>query len=336
MARATIADVARRAGVSKGLVSLALNDRPGVSAETRTRIQRIAEDMDWRPNPAARGLSAGRAFALGLVVHRERHTVEVDPFFASFIAGVEEALSQDNRVLVLSVVTDADTEAETYRRLSKDRRVDGFLLTDFLTDDHRVALLRELDTPAVILGDPAENIPFPVVSRDYARGVESLLAHLAELGHRRIAHVTGDLQMQHASRRRDHFLTHCRALGLEALIAEADFSPERGAQATVELLDGDHRPTAIVYANDPMAIAGIAVAHERGLNLPADLSVAGMDGSDIGRYTYPSLTTLNNDPAGWGRQAAAVLLELIEQGEAADAALPGADLIIRGSTGAPA
>jgi DNA-binding LacI/PurR family transcriptional regulator len=332
----TIDDVAKEAGVSKGLVSLALNDRPGVSAEAKGRILRVADQLGWRPDPRARGLSTRRAYALGLIVRRSPHVIEVDPFFAAFIAGAEAVLAERGQVLVLSVVPDVDSELDAYRRLSSERRVDGFFVTDLLDDDHRVRALTGLGKPAVVLGRPDDAAGMPVISRDYSAGISKLVGHLAELGHRRIAHVTGNTAMQHARIRLERFLAECRAWGLEPVVEQADFSPEQGAAATRRLLDDPNRPTAVIYGNDPMAIAGMAVAHERGLSLPGDLSIAGMDGSDMGEWVYPTLTSLGNAPSQWGRAAAETLLRLIEEGTAPDVELPGADLIRRASTAAPA
>jgi DNA-binding LacI/PurR family transcriptional regulator len=332
----TIDDVAKAAGVSKGLVSLALNDRPGVSQQAKERILRAADELNWRPDPQARGLSTRRAYALGLIVRRSPHVIEVDPFFAAFIAGAESVLAERGQVLVLSVVPDTSVELDTYRRLSVERRVDGFFVSDLLDDDHRIPALTELQKPAVVLGRPAKADGMPVISRDYRAGIRDLVAHLAELGHRRIAHVTGNTAMQHARLRLERFLAECAARGIEPVVANADCSPEQGAAATRRLLDADSDLTAIIYGNDPMAIAGMAVAHERGLSLPGDLSVAGMDGSDMGGWVYPTLTSLDHDPAGWGRAAAGTLLRLIEEGSAPDVTLPNAALIRRGSTAAPA
>lgn len=333
--RTTIGDVAKAAGVSKGLVSLALNDRPGVSAEAKARILRAADDLGWRPDPRARGLSTSRAYALGLIVRRSPHVIEVDPFFAAFMAGAEAVLAHRGQVLVLSVVPDRDAELDAYRRLSVERRVDGFFVTDLLDDDHRIGALSELGKPAVVLGRPEHAVGMPVISRDYRSGIGQLVAHLAELGHRRIAHVTGNTAMQHARIRLERFLVECEARGLEPVVEEADFSPEQGASATRRLLDEPNPVTAIIYGNDPMAIAGLAVAHERGLSLPGDLSIAGMDGSDMGQWVYPTLTSLDNDPAGWGRAAAETLLRAIEEGAAPDVELPDAELIRRASTAPP-
>ncbi|KQR52679.1 LacI family transcriptional regulator [Leifsonia sp. Leaf336] len=331
----TINDVARAAGVSKGLVSLALNGKPGVALETRDRILAAADKLGFTPNPSARGLTTRRAYALGLVLRRAARTIEVDPFFAAFIAGVETVLSERGQVLVLTVVPDHEAEARAYARLAVDKRVDGFLLTDLLADDHRIGLVQSFGSAAVSLGEPVGGSPFPVISRDYDSGIDALVTHLLDLGHRRIAHVSGDERMLHGLLRRERFERAVRAAGLDPIIVPTDFSPEQGAEATKSLLDSAEPPTAIVYGNDPMAIAGMGVAHERGLRLPHDLSITGLDGSQIGTYVYPTLTTLDNDPAGWGIAAATALLRLVEDGEPADVALPPARLVVRASTARP-
>ena len=331
----TINDVARAAGVSKGLVSLALNGKPGVAVETRDRILSAARELGFTPNPSARGLTTRRAYALGLILRRAARTIEVDPFFAAFIAGVETVLAERGQVLVLTVVPDHEAEARAYERLAVDKRVDGFLLTDLLADDHRIGLVQRFGSQAVSLGEPIGGSPFPVITRDYDAGIDELVAHLVGLGHIRIAHVSGDERMLHGLRRRERFEQAIRAAGLSPIIVPTDFSPEQGAEATKALLDSAEPPTAIVYGNDPMAIAGMGVAHERRLRLPHDLSITGLDGSQIGTYIYPSLTTLDNDPAGWGIAAATALLRLVEDGEPADVALPPARLVVRASTAAP-
>ncbi|KQO60031.1 LacI family DNA-binding transcriptional regulator [Curtobacterium sp. Leaf261] len=335
--RPTIVDVAREAGVSKGLVSLALNDRPGVNAGTRERIQQIATDIGWRPNPAARGLTNRRAYALGLVVRRDPRIIETDPFFAAFIAGLETVLSDRGQVLVLSLVADQDAEERAYRTLAADARVDGFIVTDLLADDPRIDLITTLGVQAVTLGQPDVPTSFPAVLRDYAPGIAELVRYLVDLGHVRIAHVSGTDTMLHGHERRQLFVHAVRGEGAEPLVVPTDFSPEQGAAATTELLDlpAHERPTAIVYGNDPMAIAGMSVAQQRGLRIPDDLSVTGLDGSQIGRLVHPALTTLDNDPAEWGRIVASTLLDLVDGTAPVDRTLTPAGLIVRGSTGAP-
>ena len=332
----TIADVALRAGVSKGLVSFALNDRPGVSPETRTRILTAAEDMGWRPNLRARSLSTRTAYALGLVVAREPDVIGADPFFPAVIAGIERVLAAEGRALVLSVVTDPDAELATYRSFAADGRVDGVFLTDLRHGDARIELLRDLRLPAVTLGRPEWDSPFPAIVLDDTAGIEAMVAHLVALGHTRIAHVAGSSVLLHGTRRRDSFVAAVHRAGLAGgQVVETDFSTAAGASATRMLLSQPVPPTAILYANDPMAIAGLSVAHGLGVRVPHELSITGFDGSDMSRYVYPPLTTISSDAVEWGSAASRTLLDLIQNGDAQDVELPAAEIVLRQSSSSP-
>ncbi|AWB87427.1 LacI family DNA-binding transcriptional regulator [Mycetocola zhujimingii] len=332
----TIADVASAAGVSKGLVSFALNDRPGVAAGTRDRILAVADDLGWRPSVTARSLSTRTSFALGLVIRRAAEVIGADPFFPSFIAGVESVLSDEGRALVLSVVPDEAAELTAYRTLAADNRVDGVFLTDLRHDDKRFGLLEELGLPAVALGHPASTVLFPFVELDDTSGIRAAVSHLVSLGHRRIAHVAGDQSMIHGGRRRESFSAAMSQAGLDdSQVIETDFSVGQGADATRRLLNADDPPTAIVYANDPMAIAGLGVAQQRGLDVPGDLSITGFDGSDISAFVFPALTTITSDPVEWGRVAARTLLDQVATGAASNVTLAPATLLVRRSTAPP-
>ncbi|MET1052390.1 MAG: LacI family DNA-binding transcriptional regulator [Mycetocola sp.] len=332
----TITDVARTAGVSKGLVSFALNNKPGVSPETRQRILDVAGDLGWRPSLSARSLSTSTSFALGLVIRRKAEVISADPFFPAFIAGVESVLTEEGRALVLSVVPDATAEMKSYRTLAGDNRVDGVFLTDLRRNDERFELLSELALPAVALGHPEPGIEMPFVQVDDTHGIAAAVGHLVSLGHTRIGHVAGDPHMMHGGRRRSSFDEAMREAGLDpSLVIETDFSAAQGADATRQLLGASIPPTAIVFANDPMAIAGLGVAQQLGLEVPSDLSITGFDGTDISGYVYPALTTITSDPVEWGRVAARTLLALIAEGSADSVELPPASLLVRASTGPP-
>ena len=336
--RPTIADVAREAGVSKGLVSFALNDRPGVSAATRTRILGVADDLGWVPSVRARSLSTDRAFALGLVIARDPQILSGDPFFPAFIAGVESALADVEYALVLSMVGSEQAEISSYRRFAAHDRVDGVILTDLRRDDPRLGLVAELGLPAVTLGHPDRPAGIPAVLLDDSPGLRDVVAHLAGLGHTRIAHVAGPARMLHGERRARSFQAALAELGLPAgTVVETDFTASDGARATHELLAADERPTAIVYANDPMAIAGLGVAQRSGLDVPRDLSITGFDGSDVGAYLNPGLTTVTTAAQDWGRAAAELLLRVVDAPaeSATDVVLPPATLVIRNSTARP-
>ncbi|GII75843.1 LacI family transcriptional regulator [Sphaerisporangium rufum] len=334
--RPTIADVARLAGVSRGTVSFALNGRPGVGADTRERVLAAAAELDWTPSRRARSLAASRAFALGLVIARPPQLLGADPFFPTFIAGVESVLAERGHILVLQVVLSAAAETEGYRNLARDGRVDGVFLTDLRHADPRIELLAELGLPAVTLNRPDVPSPFPAVGLDDHAGVEAAVRHLAGLGHTRIAHVAGPAHFLHGAGRAAAWRAALAAAGLPpGPLAEADFSAAGGAAATRELLAARPRPTAIVYANDLMAIAGLTAARAMGLSVPDELSVTGFDDCELAEHVHPPLTTVTMDVFGWGVRAATALLDLVDGAAVPDAALPPARLVVRGST-APA
>ena len=330
----TIADVAARAGVSKSAVSFALNDRPGVAADTRARILSAAADLGWQPSTRARALSHSRAYALGLVLARDPALLGTDPFFPAFIAGVEIELSPLEHALMLQVVgDDPSAEAGHYARVAS--RVDGVFLTDLRFDDPRIAQCLELGLPAVTIGRADQPSPFPAVCLDDRAGVADAVRHLAELGHERIAHVAGRQSLLHGARRRRAWESAMRELALEPQLLEvADFTAAGGAAATRALLEAAEPPTAIVYANDVMAIAGLAVANDLGLSLPDQLSIVGYDDSELAAHVHPSLTTVRSDAVGWGRAATRVLLGSLDSAQA-DVELAPASLVLRASTAAP-
>lgn len=335
-ARPTIADVARVAGVSKGAVSFALNDRPGVARETRERILAVARELGWTPRVAARALSVSQALALGLVIARPPETLRADPFFPTFIAGIEGVLSEHGFALLLQVILDPAREEESYRRLAEQGRVDGVFLTDLRIGDSRPGLLAEIGLPAVAVGPDVEGCPLAVVCVDDRPGISAAVQHLLDLGHRRIAHVAGPSTLLHGCTRRQAWSDTLRAAGVpEGPCVISDFSAESGAKATIQLLDLAEPPTAIVYANDVMAVAGLSLAIARGVDVPGQLSVVGYDDTEIAAHLRPSLTTVSTDVVGWGQAAAVALLHMVQGRPDAPRTLPDPTLVVRESSGPP-
>ena len=335
MTRPTINDVASAAGVSKGAVSFALNGRPGISEETRRRILETAETLGWSPSPRARALSVSKALAVGLVIARPPEILRADAFFPSFIAGLETVLSTRGHALLLQVAERDDHAA--YRRLVQEGRVDGVFVTDLQVDDERPALLEKLGLPAVMIGPHLGEQPGVLQSAlgvDDAPGIRAAVEHLIELGHTRIAHVSGPQHLVHGRSRRDAWSEALQRAGLTyRTCVEADFSAESGARAMASLLGLAEPPTAVVFANDLMAMAGMSLALSRGVAVPGDLSIAGFDDVEISAHLQPSLTTVHTDVVTWGRSAATRLLQLIDAVDPTPADLPEARLVVRSSTG---
>lgn len=334
-AKPTISDVAARAGVSKGAVSFALNNRPGVSVETKARILSAIEELGFSPSHTARALSSSRTFSLALVLARRPEMLRADPFFPALIAGVENVLAPADMSLILRFVPDEAAETVAYTDLANGR-ADGVIVTDIRRRDPRPALLERLGLPAVTLNRPGRSSSAPAVCLDDSAGVRAILSHLIGLGHRHIAHVGGPGHYQHVHRRRRLWTTALAAAGLPpGRFVETDFTAAGGAAATAELLSSGVCPTAILYASDLMAVAGMAEANRRGLSIPRDLSVVGFDDTEISAYLHPPLTTVRTDAFGWGQSAATALLDQLAGARPVDVHLPAASFVLRESTASP-
>lgn len=332
--KVTIGDVAARAGVSKSAVSFVFNGRPGVGQHARERILEAARELDWRPDARARALSRSRAQALGLVIRRKPELLSTDPFFPQFVAGVESTLSMVGYALVLQVVDGERAEREAYSRFAHEARVDGVFLTDLRIEDERPSELAGLGLPCILVGPAVGPSPSPApIGLDDAAGIRRAVRHLHALGHRRIAHVAGSERYVHSRVRREAWAEEMTQLDLPpGPVVDADFTGAAGARATHELLDLPRPPTAIVYANDIMAIAGISAAIDRGVRVPHDLSIVGFDDVPLAPYVIPPLTTVRQDVFQWGGVCARTLVATVEGQEPEPVRLPPVEFIVRGST----
>jgi DNA-binding LacI/PurR family transcriptional regulator len=333
--RPTIADIARRAGVTKSAVSFALNGRPGVSQTTRARILAIAEELGWQPSSAARALSDGRAGALGLVVDRPARTLGIEPYFTQLISGIEGELAARDVALLLQLTADRAAQLGSYRRWWAERRVDGVFLVDLQVDDARIELLKELGMPAIVVGGPRGLAGLPGAWNDEEGAVRAVVEYLAALGHRRIARVAGPPELWHTAMRTEVFEAKAAELGLSPVTVPTDYTGEQGARATRSLVASAEPPTAIVYDNDVMALAGLSVAAEMGVSVPDRLSLVAWDDSVLCRLVHPPLTAVSLDIAGYGARVARLLLDQIA-GAAPESVCHATPVLVpRGSTAPP-
>jgi DNA-binding LacI/PurR family transcriptional regulator len=312
MKRPTIADIAARAGVTKAAVSFALNGQPGVSAATRQRILAIAEEVGFQPNSAAKALTAGRVGTFGLIIDRPARTLGIEPFFMQLLSGIQADLTQHHVTLQFSTTEDSGNEIAMYRQWWAQRRVDGVFLVDLQRDDPRIGVLEQLRMPAVVIGSPLGSGSLPAVWQDEREVVQAIVGHLAELGHQRIARVGGVPRYWHTTLRAQAFAEIAAAAGLTPVQVEADYNAGPGANATRELLSGSRPPTAIVYDNDVMAVAGLSAAQRMGISVPTDLSIVSWDDSVLCEITHPALTALRRDIAEIGSSAARMLREVVD------------------------
>ncbi|MFE0460457.1 LacI family DNA-binding transcriptional regulator [Kitasatospora sp. NPDC058965] len=335
--RVTIRDVAARADVSAGAVSLALNGRPGVSEQTRARIVAAARELGWSPSSAARSLAGGpRLHTVGLALTPDTAAAGLDAVLMALIGGIESVLAERPCALLLHVAPDRAAETALYRQWWQSGRVNGTVLLGLTADDPRIDAVHHLGMPAVAVAHPSLSGPFPAVWSDDAAAVAEAVRYLAVLGHRRIAHVSGPAALGRTILRRESFAATAAELGLDlARSLPTDLSAAAGARATHELLAAPDRPTAIVYDNDLMAVAGGGAAADLGLRVPADVSLVAWDDSDLCRITRPALSALSHDPFAFGAEVAHCLLELLDIGRAASRSGGAPVLVPRGTTGPP-
>lgn len=334
--RVTITDIARLAGVSPGAVSFALNGRPGVSEKTRQRILDIAEEHQWLPSSAARALVGARAGVIGFAVNRSARALGAEAFFTDLIAGVESALAENRLAMQIVLVSSIEDEVATYRRWHSANQVDGVIVIDPRDDDPRLVALRDLSLPAVVIGSHESDPGHPAtIWLDDSQVAHAIFDYLGALGHRSIAYVAGPAEFQHTSLR-TQALGALTERGIAGETITTDFSAPAASSSMRQLLSRPDRPTAVVFDNDVMAIAGLRVAQEMGVPVPAQLSIASFDDSVVAGLVHPSITCISRDTFELGTQAASFLLEQIDSAEVLPSRvgmLP--QLTVRESTGAP-
>jgi DNA-binding LacI/PurR family transcriptional regulator len=304
-------------------VSFAVNDRPGVSPETRQRILAAARELGWQPSASARALTEARTRAIGLVLERDAEQLELDAFFVRFLSGIERALTAADYALLLQLVPTGGAGAlPAYERLAAAGRVDGFLLTDVEVEDRRFAPLAAAGVPVVLAGEPDGDCPFPWVETRHADGMAPAVEHLAGLGHERIGFLGGRPELEHVRAREAGWREALQAAGLPG-------GPL--AHTAAELLGA--RPTAIVCASDVLALEVINAARGLGLDVPGDLSITGFDDSPLAALASPPLTSVRVDYAEFGEAVTRALLAEIGGGPAPEYVPSPPELVVRASTG---
>ncbi|WP_067964331.1 LacI family DNA-binding transcriptional regulator [Nocardiopsis trehalosi] len=276
--------------------------------------------------------SAGSG-VVGLVLARPARLLAAEPFFMEFIAGIEECLAERDMSMLLHVVATHDAEIATYRRWAERRMVEAIAVVNLTAGDRRPAVLRDLGLPSVLVGTWPPDPAAPAVQTDDAAPVRDALDHLLDLGHRRIARVSGPADLLHTRARTAALVAGCREAGAPApVVVEGDYSHEAGARLTAELLGRAEPPTAILYDNDVMAVAGLGAAADLGVAVPDRVSLVAWDDSTLCRLASPALTTMSVDVHQYGVSVAESLIELIDGGPVAERWSPAARFVPRGST----
>lgn len=312
-----IRDIARRAGVSEMTVSRVLNDYPHVSAATRAKVERIVKKCGYRMNLFARHLSKGKALdAVGIIIGLESL---FEMYYASeIIRLVEEHLARNRLFSAIYNIPDTTDTGINVPRLEMlctlydSKLLKGVLVIGPPVDDGRVRHLAARGVRGVIVGGRCRGARWSTIREDSGLGARLLARHVAgELGHRRIGLITGPERLSASRERRQALIAELRRCDVTVnpgQVVTGEFTRESGRDAARELLAGKNRPTAIIAANDSMALGVYDEAQARGLRIPEDLSVAGFDGTSAAAHASPPLTTVAQPYADLAREAADCLI----------------------------
>ena len=333
-ARVTIRDVAERVGVHPSTVSRVLNPatRGRITSEIVEKVTAAAAELGYRPNQAARGLRTNRTRSIGVLIPDI-----TNPLFPPIIRGIEDALGANGYSAILGNTDNIPSREREAVATMRSRQIDGLILATARRDDPIVAECIADGLPLVLVNRTADADGVSSIVNDDALGIALAVRHLKSLGHTRIAHIAGPRSLSTGEARRRSFLEVIEAEGLDAdpaLIAETTaFSEDEGLLAAAQLIAGGLRFTAIVAANDLIALGAYEALADADLKCPDDVSVTGFNDMPFVDRLSPPLTTVRIPHYELGREAGRRLVDLIENPNTpARATMLRPDLIVRGST----
>lgn len=331
----TISDVARRARVTTATVSNVITQRVPVSEKTRARVQQAIDELGYRPNLVARGLAQGKTLTLALVVP----TIS-NPFFAEVVEEVERVADLHEYEVLVSMTHNSPVAGKRHLERMASRWVDGFIIMGMAGDIVDVLALKNTGKEVVLSvwnQDPRTQ-SLPIVDIDFRLAGELATRHLLEYGHRRIATI---LEEPVQLTRRQGYQSALAEAELNVppeYVRQGDSSFESGYQGALDLLDLPEPPTAIFAGNDWMALGAIEAIASRGLAVPQDLSVVGVDDISLAAHSNPRLTTINTPKREMARAATELLLRYIQHTDIPEKPLKilvSPHLVVRSSTARP-
>ena len=332
----SIQTLAQDLGLSISTVSRALNGYSDVAPSTRERVALRAAELGYRPHPGARSMKSSKSNAVGVILPMdERDGPFITALYSSLLGAIAGVLDARGYTLLVTAHFSASVhdEVSRYDHLIHSRSVDGFVIVRTLLQDPRVQLLHDRGVPFVTYGRSQLSFDHPWVDTDNEWATQRQLAH----GHQKIGLLNGPSPYTFAKLRRNGYESALRNAGLSpnpAWILEGDLTESSGYTLTRQLLSLDDAPTAIVCANDAMAIGAMACCRELGLQVGKEVSVMGYGNSDASRYCDPPLTTMEHKVADNGRHLGQLLLaQLDHQSISTTSYLEPVDIIARQSDG---
>ena len=333
----TLEEVAKLAGVSRSTVSRVINDQPNVRPEVRERVWQVAREVGYQPHAAARSLVTNRTQVIGMIIPEAVTTLFTDPYFPLLLCGATEACNAHRYQLMLSLFTAHADQQEMYQRILRSSYLDGVIVASASLNDPLIPNLLHDGIPFVSVGRyPDEQVHY--VDVDNIGGARMAVEHLIRLGHRRIATITGPLDMIAGQDRLSGYRQALEARGVpveEDLIVEGDFTEISGMLGMQRLLPAS--PSAVFVASDMMAVGALKALRQVDLQVPQDIALVSFDDIPIASAIEPALTTVRQPIERIASMAVEVLLSILETSSGEEASvqrivLP-TELVIRASCG---
>ncbi len=325
-------DVAEAVGLSVQTVSAVINDKPGLTARTRARVREAIRELGYRPYWVARSLRTGQTHTLALVV-----SDIANPSFSTMASAAEDHAHSFGYSLVLYNTHDDIEREGSYMRTAMERWVDGVIFVSARDQMTSLAALQGAGIPSVAIDRIPADFHGPSVTLDNLKAGRLAAGHLLGLGHTRLAHISGPLQLTLARERMQGFCDLLAERNLAPAIYENEqgWECEYGLAGMRDLLARDVRPTAVFVANDRMALGAIQAAHQAGLTVPGELSVVGTDDIEVAAYLVPPLTTVRQSFDRLARLGVQLLLDTLNgQGHENEHLMIEPELVVRQSTAA--
>jgi len=341
MAPTNIQDVANAARVSKSTVSRVLSGNyEYMREETRIRVEQAIQELNFRPSSVARSMTSRRTHTAAMLI-----SDVANPFYAEVIHGVEaQAFKNGYDIFLCNTNYDVERGLALIRSLI-DKRVDGVLVMSSSMSDEWLSELENNSVPVVAL-DWTVNLSgknINTIQVEFSTGINAAVNHLVNLGHKNFAHISGPLNLRTSQTRRDNFFQALNNHNIppeSVIVVEGNLEMGGGRQAALQLLNLPKMPTAIFAANDLTAIGAINELRSRGIRIPEDISIVGLDDIWLARETDPPLTTVALPSREIGDMAMALLLKSLESNENGNGFVQTAEvvqtsLVIRRSTASP-
>ena len=306
--------IAERLNLSESTVSRALNDYQDISVRTKKLVRDVAQELGYEPNMHARRLASGKSDTIGYVMPSQDGQL-TETFLGELIAGLATALAGRSWDLTVLAPNNVEEEMEIFQKIARTRHLSGLVISRTHSDDPRFRILQDLDIPFVSHGRSNDCADTAWIDVDNEGAFAEMTAHLAGLGHSRIAHIGGPSLYNFARQRAEGWRRGLSEAGLDFWPdygETTELSFEGGRAAMQRLLKLETLPTAVCCVSDVVAIGAMQAIREAGFHPGREISIIGYDGLDLGAWLDPPLTTMRQPLQSAGRMLADMLIKLVE------------------------